>query len=93
VGHGAPGGWVRDAHKRLFFVALGQRQVVATRAVDGTYFALRVAELAGLKKDNLDWQGHRVMVYCRARHGTMRLCDRRDKKITPTSLSGSDFRL
>jgi len=70
VGHRAPGGWVRDAHKRLFFVALGQRQVVATRAVDGTYFALRVAELAGLKKDNLDWQGHRVMVYGKgaARH-------------------------
>jgi len=24
---------------------------------------LRVAELANLKKDNLDWQGHRLMVY------------------------------
>jgi len=24
---------------------------------------LRVAELANLKKDNLDWQGHRIMVY------------------------------
>jgi integrase/recombinase XerD len=24
---------------------------------------LRVAELAGLKKDNIDWQGHRFMIY------------------------------
>lgn len=24
---------------------------------------LRVAELAGLKKENLDWQGHRIMIY------------------------------
>ncbi len=24
---------------------------------------LRVAELAGLRKDNIDWQGHRLMVY------------------------------
>jgi integrase/recombinase XerD len=24
---------------------------------------LRVAELAGLKKDNIDWQGHRLMIY------------------------------
>src|SRR2546427_459007 len=23
----------------------------------------RVAELANLKKDNLDWQGHRLMIY------------------------------
>jgi integrase/recombinase XerD len=24
---------------------------------------LRVAELAGLKKENVDWQGHRIMIY------------------------------
>ncbi len=24
---------------------------------------LRVSELAGLKKENLDWQGHRIMIY------------------------------
>src|SRR6266852_4515753 len=24
---------------------------------------LRVAELANLKKDNIDWQGHRLMIY------------------------------
>ncbi len=24
---------------------------------------LQVAELAGLRKDNIDWQGHRLMIY------------------------------
>jgi integrase/recombinase XerD len=28
---------------------------------------LRVAELAGLKKDNIDWQGHRLMIYGKGR--------------------------
>jgi integrase/recombinase XerD len=37
-----------------------QEQVIVWTLLDT---GLRVAELAALKRDNLDWQGHRLMIY------------------------------
>jgi integrase/recombinase XerD len=37
-----------------------QEQVIVWTLLDT---GLRVAELANLKRDNLDWQGHRLMIY------------------------------